>query len=223
MNDQNENEDFKILLEEYKHIQEQLDELSPGPKHGRSLVDDIIDDTFVDVPLDDVRNANKPPDNIDAEIRKLELNLVANTQTSSENAMHYANTGYPQVISTLSQNIPTTYGGPAAEQPYSGAFEPFKIQPAPKKVRSLSELNRIDMATRGLPVEDDVPSKVTTDARSKTKGRSKARRRPSKGLRQRIKRKDGSSDRSGSKVSSSDIYDELEVGIKKSQGGGDNG
>ncbi|XP_028397201.1 zinc finger C3H1 domain-containing protein-like [Dendronephthya gigantea] len=224
MNDENENEDFKVLLEEYKHIQEKLDELGPGPKHGRSLVDDIIDDTFVDVPLDDVRTTSKPSDNLDAEIRELELELTwqANTQTTSENTTQFDNASYPQVISTLSQNIPTTYGGPSTEQPYSGVFEPFKIQSAPKKVRSLSELNRIDMATRGLPVENDVPAKVTTNARSKAKGRSKGKRRPSKGLRQRVRR-DRSSDRSGSKVSSSDIYDELGVGIKKSQGGGNNG
>lgn len=215
MDEQNDDGDFKRLLEQYKHIQEQLDGLEFRPKH-RSLVDDVIDDSFVDVPLDDVGNSEKPQDNLDTEIRKLELDFnqtkSIDTEISSGDPVQLDYMKYLQSIPTISQSIPTTYvndennyNNYGLEQPFFGIFEPFQIKPVQKKVRSLSELNEIDMASRGLVGDRDGQAKVT-NGRSKPKGKNKASRRPNKSIRRRMKRKAASNGQSGSKLLSSDAH-----------------
>ena len=178
----------------------------------------------MDVPLDDVRNSEKPQDDLDAEIRMLELDFTQTNSITTE-----INLGYLQGIPTISQSIPTTYESNeqnydsyANEQPFFGGFEPFKIKPSPKKVRTLSELNEIDLAARGLISDNDGQSKVANNL-SKPKGKSKTRRRPNRSARQRMKRKAASRDQSGGKASSSEVYEELGVGVKKAQTERNNG
>ena len=179
-------------------MQEELDQIESGPKH-RSLVDDVIDDSFVDVPLDDISNFPKPQDQLDVEIRRLEQNY---SQTNSIGAeMNYEDQVHSgQSVASISQSIPTIYENNehnydvcANEQPFFGLFEPFKIKPTLNKVRTLSELNQMDLASRGVVIENTGKS----NDQSKPKGRTKAKRRPNKSARQRMKRKAASYDQPG--------------------------
>jgi hypothetical protein len=178
----------------------------------------------VDVPLDDVGNSEKPQDNLDTEIRKLELDFnqtnSIDTEISSGDPVQLDYMKYLQSIPTISQSIPTisqsipttyvndenNYNNYGLEQPFFGIFEPFQIKPVQKKVRSLSELNEIDMASRGLVGDRDGQAKVT-NGRSKPKGKNKASRRPNKSIRRRMKRKAASNGQSGSKLLSSDAHE----------------
>ena len=221
---ESEDEDFKSLLEQYKHIQEQLDELGTGGKR-RSLINEIIDDSFVDVPLDDIKNSDKPRDNLDAEIRKLELDFSQtnsiNTAPNLTDLVRSSLPAYQPNIPVISQSIPTTYEhgdqNYTNEEPFFGIFEPFQIKASQKKVRTLRELSKIDLASRGLVVDNNEQSKVEYN-NSKGKGKSKARRRPSKNVRQRMKRKAALRDQSRAKgASNDDVYDELGVGVTKTR------
>ena len=208
--EQDDDEDFKQLLEQYKLIQEQLDELGPGRQH-RSLVDEIIDDSFVDVPLDNVTPAEKPQDDLDAEIRKLELDFSQTNSLNDEMPSSYLQ------IPAISQFIPTTYNehnyeSNAKEQELSGVFEPFKIKPAQKKVRTLSELNRMDLASRGLITDDDGQSNVGNN-QSKAKGKSKTRRRANRKARRSMNQKATSSNQTGNQASNSSVCEDTGVGI----------
>ena len=210
-------EDFKNLLEQYKHMQEELDQIRSAPKR-RSLVDDVIDDSFVDVPLDD--NLQEQQDDLDAAIRRLELNFSqANsigTDISSGDLFYADNTWND--IPSISQTIPTTYGNSeqnydnySNEQPFFGLFEPFKIKASLNKVRTLSELSQIDLASRGLSNDNSGMSK-TSDSQSKSVGKAKTKRKPSKSARQRMKRRAALRNQSG-EVSSNDVYEEFNVRV----------
>ena len=215
---ESEDEDFKSLLEQYKHIQEQLDELGTGSRR-RSLVNEIIDDSFVDVPLDDVRNLEKPQDNLDAEIRKLEMDFCQ-TNLINPQPTDLVRSSFSANVPVIPQSIPTTYGKDEQNYPseelFFGCFEPFQIKASEKKVRTLKELSNIDSASRGLVVENDA-SKVVNNNNCKTKGKNKTRRRPNKNVRQRMKRKAALKNQARSKVTSNNVYDELGVGVTKTQ------
>lgn len=234
-------EDFMLLLERYKEVQENLDRFEPNSQSSR---EEIIDETFFDVPLN---NDGKPEDKIDAEIRHLEMVFGTTTPGNSQgglalypyidNAIHcnppstfpkthptsahfdylegvyadgsatfrdhsaadrdndalqdhpdstktnYVDTtkNYQQYNPSGPQNIPTTYkeGG---EKPFFGIFEPFRIKTPPKKVRTLSELNRIDLVARGLtePEANTLRASKISPAGTNKRARKRSKSKPKK-------------------------------------------
>ena len=207
-----EDDDFEFLLEKYKHLQEQLDELGPGAQRSHSLADELIDDTFVDIPLDDLPSGAQEKENLDDKVSQLEQDFNETTQKLE-----------------LSENFSGTDEGNDGGEYISRKFSPFTIKARAKKVRTLSELNKMDLVARGIDQDFDV-TRTNLSANSSLRNeegtrqlqreaparKSKSRRRRlRKNERKRRKASAQSGSHSGNKVSSTDIYEELGVAVKK--------
>lgn len=204
-------DDFEFLLERYKHIQEQLDELGPGTETSRSLVDDLIDDTFVDIPLDDIPNADQRKGKTNEDGVKLELDF---DETNSENYLE------------------VTEGNDVTDVYHSNKFSPFAIKPQPKRVRTLSELNEMDLASRGLERQLDERTRSSeknserNEERSKiiqrqaSTGKTKKKRRRLPKYARLKKRAELSRNQSSTRRSSSDTYEKLGIAVKNGRSTG---
>ena len=199
-------DDFELLLEQYRRIQEQIDELGPVSQQN-TFVDDLIDDTFVDIPLDDNRVFDQEKENLNS----IDFN--------DESMLGF-------------ENSATTFTGEREDdggEYIPGKFSPFRINQTVKRVRTLSELNKLDLLERGLEHDDmstnegergDIEGFRHTEGQQGSVGGGQRTRkgRISRTKKRRRRRPSLESSRCGSKASSSDVYEKL--GVVKLRDGG---
>ena len=133
-------DDFELLLERHKLIQQQLETLEKQEKAALAA-DHIIDETFIDIPLDDTINQSVTTNRVNAPANedKLVFEDTSDKSLITDNSRN-------DNINELSKEIDTVKT--EDEEISSRTFSPFKIKPLYTSVPSLSERSKHDLELR---------------------------------------------------------------------------
>lgn len=147
--DEEEADDYRILLQRHRLIQQQLAALEN--QENSSLGDDsIIDDTFIDIPVEDTQlenetNLQNVPDQLE-QTNQLDNRTQDSLQSREDTNATYSETG--NEIYDLDKRNETLDKEMTGETVAAKSFLPFKIKPRYSNVPSIKELSQKDLEKR---------------------------------------------------------------------------